>query len=115
MSKIDVARLARAVQLGMPADLHDVGVARHGVVAVAPQFRRHVALDLGLLEEGQRPLVPQRLERAFALIGGQRPEVDRGQVDLVDGEGLVGLHINLRSSCRSSGAGAASLPASPRR
>ena len=71
--------------LGVPARLRDIGMARHGPVARALRHdERELLGDVGLLEEGHGPLAPQRQERALALLPRPGPELHVGQVDGIE-------------------------------
>jgi hypothetical protein len=65
-------------------------VAGDGVVAGA--LRDEVDHQVGLLEEGQRALLTQGFERPLPLLERTPPERQVGQIDLVDRQGLFGLH-----------------------
>src|SRR5690606_39691022 len=91
-----VRALPRAEELGVAADVQDVGVP--GDRPVAGALRQHP--EVGLLVERDRTLAAQRREGALALHERTLPEQRVGEVDLVDGEDFAALHRG------SSGAGA---------
>ena len=115
--------LTGAVDLRVPADLDDVGVAGHGPVAGPGRGSQRGGLaHVGLLEEGQRALAAQQLEGALPLRPRPLPEGhgrrDRSRRGRARWWGPCGHPIERRparhrpaSRCRVAGTG----PGSPAR
>ena len=107
------ARLARAEQLGVPADLDHVGVTGDGVVARARgdgDDRLH--LDLGVLEEGDGALGAQRGEGRLTHRPRLLPELEVRQIDVVDPKCRSGWSRRAPSSRRRRHAGRRPSPSS---
>ena len=92
--------LARAEQLRLATRFEYVGVAGDGVVAGQfGELDRRGHHDLRRRHPSEGPLFAQRLERPFAVLERPSPEREVGEVDVVEGEGLVRFHCarSLRS------------------